>query len=302
MHSTDFKSQLDVFSNQVVVTPQFEHAHNALCKMLLFGGTPAGGRFMLLTGESRTGKTHAVRLFAYNHPASFIDGSKHEPVVHLELQGKATESGTATQMLAALSDLKPRQGTVEQKHARVVKHIRTLGVKLLIVDEAHHLVERKPGQQNRLYAATESFKYISNVTGCSMVFVGIPAIESIVEVNDQFAQRTTHCIRITEYDLTDPDDLEDYGDIVREMCGMLPIKVDAQLLDDAVMPEWHLATRGRIGNLSELLRASAVYAFYAGQKVIDLDALRIAYRDLGVANITGRDFFKQKKSKKAVKC
>lgn len=290
-----FIEKLDRFAKQTIDTPEYEAAWVALDNMRNFGSTPGGGRFMLLKGKSRSGKSHLLTAYTKRHPGLVTGYRTEAPVVRLELQGKATEAGTASQILRALNDLKPAQGRTDEKNERIIAHIRDLGVKLLIIDEAHHLVERKPGQQDRLYAATESFKYISNRTGCAIAFVGLPVIDSIAEVNQQLAQRTTQNLELRAFDGDNKEDRYIFTRIVKMMCGGAPVKMDAYLLEEPIIEFFRRATLGLIGNLSELIRAASIHAFMTQRETIDLSTLQEVYPKLGVAYFTEENPFERLK-------
>jgi hypothetical protein len=291
IEEAEFRQKIADFDSILIKTSAVAYAFEGLEKLLKYGGTRGGARFMLLSGDSRSGKSHIARAFEQRYPREHLNGRTRAPVVYVELQGKTTESGTPSQILRALGDVAPAKGTIEEKHSRIITHIRDLGVRLLIVDEAHHLVERKPGQQNRLYAASEWFKFILNNSGCSMVFAGLPVIKSIVDVNPQFAQRTVKGAELPAYDHALDKPRREYAKVVRQLCQEAPIQVAPHLLDDRGISRFHLATRGLVGNMWELLRWAAINAYHDNHDTIDLKVLAKTYQELGVSQWTRHNFF-----------
>lgn len=80
----------------------------------------------------------------------------------------ATRSGT---ILAGLGAAASSRATEADLTRRLVHHLRRMGVRVLILDEAQHRVDRKTGKF--AYETADWLKILSN-SGISVVIAGLP--------------------------------------------------------------------------------------------------------------------------------
>ena len=139
-----------------------------------------------LIGPSRVGKTSACDAI------TFIANKGLTPeqmaVVYVPIGSNPTFRGIQTKIGAALGlrDIPSRATTDEITH-RLIKQTRSKGARMIILDEAQHLVERS--LQKRLHGTTDWLKSFVDSAGVSCVLSGLPSLTRLLALDDQLAAR-----------------------------------------------------------------------------------------------------------------
>jgi hypothetical protein len=195
---------------------------------------PAGqheGRGIAVIGEPRAGKTTMLRRIFQEHPAfpGYGQEGSRCPLVSVIPQGACTLSRFTIDTLRKLgmpvSDV-PRQ---EQRIAHMVRdHMRLMGVKVLHVDEAHHITQ--PANAIQIKKIINVFKclMIDDEWPIGLVFSGIPEIIGAIRQDRQLQARFKF---IFMAGLTVAADARKIGGIVRQLAGLAKLEIAAEHVD-----------------------------------------------------------------------
>src|SRR5260370_18379211 len=96
---------------------------------------------LLVIGETNNGKTTLVRRFSRLHPAQDNPGGENTivPVLLLQAPPFPEEGRLYDSILDALNAPYPPSESAGKKQVPVTKLLRTVGLRMLIIDEIHHL-------------------------------------------------------------------------------------------------------------------------------------------------------------------
>ena len=97
---------------------------------------------LLIVGDTNNGKTMIVSRFQHQHPASDNPTGEHitVPVLLVQAPPIPDEGRFYANILEALAaPYKPR-GSAGERQMQVIRLLRTIGTRMLIIDEIHHIL------------------------------------------------------------------------------------------------------------------------------------------------------------------
>jgi hypothetical protein len=127
---------------------------------------------IMLLGESGVGKSTLLVMYAKNYPAIEHEELTEVPVLYVVLGPSPTPKTLAHTLLKALGDPKWNVGREVELTARLVFLIWQCRVRLVIIDEANHLIDR--GGEKTLHTSADWIKRLVDATRASCVLAGIP--------------------------------------------------------------------------------------------------------------------------------
>ena len=142
---------------------------------------------------------------------------------------------------------------VDKKQFQVLKLLRYVGLKMLIVDEVHHVLA---GSLHRQRAFLNVLKYLSNELKISIVGVGTKDAFQAIQTDPQFANRFEP-VGIPRWELN-----EAFLRLLLSFEKVLPLKLPSNLHQDELARSLYSMSEGYIGELSALLNQAAVYAVH----------------------------------------
>ena len=144
-----------------------------------------------------------------------------------------------------------------------------LGVRMLIIDEIHHLIAGSNGRQR---AFLNVIKYLSNELMLPIVAVGTNEAFNAVRVDPQIANR------FLPIELPRWRNNTDFRRLLRSFEALLPLQRASELAQPEMALRLSLVSEGTIGELSTLLNQAAIEAIIGGEERITDHVLdRIAW-------------------------
>ncbi|MCY1292554.1 Bacterial TniB protein [compost metagenome] len=213
---------------------------------------------MLVIGRTNNGKTDLVKRFAARHLPSENPGGEHilVPVLFVQTPPKPTEAGFYAELVRPLLKRVPN-GSVGDKRARVIEILRSVQLKVLIVDEMHNMLAcTGPAQHEFLNV----IKYLTNELQISIVGVGDDTLIRAVGIDPQIQNRFEPAV-LPRWKAGD-----EFNRLLLSFEKILPLRNASNLTDPLLARKLAALCEGTIGDLSLLLNSATRYAI---QKKVD---------------------------------
>lgn len=223
--------------------------------------TQTGFKAALILGPSGVGKTRISEEFQRRN-----DGDRTEenlskgiyPLPRIGMESGPTTRTTAKAIYEEVTGLFDTRGTEDEFKARLAKVIREAGVRGIILDEIHHLVdERAQSAQHRTNVAN----FLKRLTEhCPLFIFGTRKASALLSNNPEWSRRISYSVELDAYPFRKKSEKQFFQGIVARL--LKPVAdVDCRIL---VQPEGlaqlHAATQGRLGFILPLLEKSLRYA------------------------------------------
>lgn len=153
----------------------------------LAGLTP---RIEWLVGPSRVGKTMLLQALARAYPSERVNGRRQVPVLVVPIPPSISPKLLPISVLTALGVPLPQRGLASGVMVnRMADQLRLAGTRVLIFEEASHLVE--PGSKVPPRAAGDWIKAVHDELNVSILMFGVPRLRKLLEANEQLRLRAS---------------------------------------------------------------------------------------------------------------
>jgi Cdc6-like AAA superfamily ATPase len=207
---------------------------------------------LTLLGESGVGKTTILIKYRDDHPVIEHDELTEVPVLYVAIGPSPTPKALASAILRALGDPKCDVGKEIDLTYRLILLIRMCRVRLIIIDEVNHLIDR--GGDKTHHVAADWIKRLVDATRVSFVLAGIPRASRLLEKNDQLRSRFREVIEIKRFSVeTESDKLEFRGVLGSFKKQYLRDVPALDISSDTMARKFAFATDGRLRDIRRLL-------------------------------------------------
>lgn len=208
---------------------------------------------MLLVAPSFNGKTSILRRFVSQHLPDLDPESEVTicPVVMVEAPPKPDIADFYTRILDALMTPYKPTASVSEKYSQIKRLFRQMDVRMLIVDEIHHLIA---GSLNRQQEFRNALKSLGNETQICMVAAGIEDAYNAFNTDPQMSSRFTP----EELPVWRPNN--EFGSLLATLELRMPLRLPSNLKDPATMLAIHTRGEGTLGDMCDLVKELAVDA------------------------------------------
>ncbi|WP_432723880.1 TniB family NTP-binding protein [Jeongeupia wiesaeckerbachi] len=224
---------------------------------------------LLVVGDTNNGKTMLVQRFCAHHPADDNPGGDgvRVPVLFVQAPPIPDEGRFYNAILELLfAPYKPND-RVDKKQFQVIKLLKYVGLRMLVIDEIHHVMA---GNLNKQRTFLNVIKYLGNELQVPIVAVGTRDAFRALQTDPQLANRFEPAL-LPRWDFD-----TDFLRLLASFERMLPLRLPSQLHDTTLATRLFSMSEGYIGELSRLLTMASVRAVEAGKERIDekvLDAI-----------------------------
>lgn len=221
---------------------------------------------MLLVAPSFNGKTSILRRFMSLHQPD-LDATNEVticPVVMVEAPPKPDISDFYTRILDVLMAPYKPTASVQEKYSQIKRLFRQMEVRMLIVDEIHHLIA---GSLNRQQEFRNALKSLGNETMVAIVAAGIEDAYNAFNTDPQMSSRFT------------PEELplwkanNEFGSLLATLELRMPMKQPSNLKDPSTMLAIHTRSEGTLGDMCDFVKELAVDAIRSKAERITLDRI-----------------------------
>ncbi|MBI5922997.1 MAG: TniB family NTP-binding protein [Betaproteobacteria bacterium] len=222
----------------------------------------------LIVGRPLMGKSTIIDAFLRNHRASDNpDGNAAVvPVVMVQYPETASE-GVYPVILSKLNARMPVNAKPQALREATVKLLRAVGMKILLIDELHNVME---GSANAQRKGLNSIKFLMNELRRPVVAAGTLEVFNAIQTDPQISSRLR---RLPLERFKDDAQFQELL-ILFEMA--LPLRM-ASGLDDPVLSSFIFErTMGIVGHVADLLNSAAIQAINYGVEKITEEVIRNA--------------------------
>lgn len=222
---------------------------------------------ILIVGDTNNGKTMLAQRFKGLHPA--IDNPSGDgilaPVLLVQAPPIPDEGRFYNAILELLFAPYKSSERVDKKQFQAIKLLRYVGLKVLIIDEIHHILA---GNLNRQKAFLNVIKYLGNELQISIVGVGTRDAFRALQTDPQLSNRFEP-VTLPRWEMD-----HDFQRLLASFERMLPLKQASNLADQELASTLYAMSEGYIGELSRLLSGASALAINSGTEQISAKLLK----------------------------
>lgn len=221
---------------------------------------------ILLVSDSNNGKTRILDRFEKLNKSYIndINGELHVPSLYIEAPVEPDERRFYNLILEALFAPINASEKIEVRQSRVIHLLKKTNVKLLMIDEIHHVLA---GTMNKQRTFLNIIKSLSNNTKISFVCAGTKAAFNAINTDTQLINR------FEPYILTNWRYNNEYSKLLKSFEQVLPLRKKTDLTDTNLSKQILFKSEGLLGEISKILELSSILAIKSGHEKIDLEIL-----------------------------
>ncbi|VVD60812.1 TniB family NTP-binding protein [Pandoraea cepalis] len=194
MNSHDIYNAIKRFDEDYILFPPFVAATQSIETNLGLYRETGLAQHLLVLGESGTGKSSLCRWIGQKYQRFELSDRDILPALIVTVPPAATIASVAESMLVKLGDPSPAMGTISSKTARVITLCRECRVEIVLFDEAQHVHDR--GKTATHYMVGDWIKSLIDELSVPTVFLGLPRLEQLLQVNEQLRRRFSRRLRL----------------------------------------------------------------------------------------------------------
>jgi len=214
---------------------------------------------LMVVGESGVGKSTLLEKYVTKHPPIQHDEFTEVPVLYVPLGPSPTPRILASTILQRLGDPKWNMGREIELTARLVFLIKQCRVRVVIIDEANHLVDR--GGEKTLHTAADWLKRLVDATRVSYVIAGIPRVRRLLATNDQLRDRFREVVEIDRFSVATQFTEREFRSVLKVYKGYLRQLPTVDIASGAFAQLMAFATDGRLRDIRRLLVRAVELAY-----------------------------------------
>lgn len=230
---------------------------------------------LFIVGDPGTGKTWLVKRFAADYPREERKPVTSVPVLLVNVPAKCSLKRLPGAILEALGSPLWNVGDEEQRSHQLETLLKKCGVKLVILNEANHLVDR--GKEKSHYLLADWIKLISERANVPFALAGIPRLKLLLEVNEQLADRVCEVVTVEPFGV-DERCKNQMVTALQAFDKLLEGIDRIPLADPANARLFAFATAGRLRRIRRMLVEAVQVAAEMPKPRIDLEVLAQVFR------------------------
>ena len=242
----------------------YPKAHEALNKLEELLTYPQSHRMpnLLIVGDTNNGKTMLVQRFCKQHKASDnLEGeAANVPVLYLQAPPVPDEGRFYNAILERLFAPYKSGDRADRKLFQAIKIMKAVGLRLLIIDEIHHILA---GSMTKQKAFLNVIKYLGNELEIPIVGVGTKDAFRAIQTDLQLSNRFDH-LSIPRW-----HNDEDYLRLLASFEQIIPLRNPSHLVEGPLADKIYSMTEGYLGEVARLLVKAGVQAVASSKELID---------------------------------
>ncbi|MCH7377095.1 TniB family NTP-binding protein [Aeromonas sp. MR19] len=260
----------------VIFHPQCQTAFDAIRDAYLMSAQVGFPQHLLCVGQSGTGKSTLKSLIFDEYPPELLPDRELLPVLCVDTPSQPTIRNMAEAMLVQLGEPCFMRGSAIDKTNRILNLIKEKQVRLIIVDELQHFIDR--GRRRAPLEVSDWLKTLIDQSQVSTVLMGLPRCEQILQVNEQLRRRYGRRLELNPFSIESPHEQSIFAGVITHFDQKLGLKRPLQL-DGDLLRRFHFATNGIIDYVVRLMTGSYAWATQHSVPAIDRSVLGRAFVD-----------------------
>ncbi|MCW5651744.1 MAG: TniB family NTP-binding protein [Ramlibacter sp.] len=222
---------------------------------------------MLLVAPSYNGKTSILEHFLSLHSPDLdpLGDVTICPVVMIEAPASPDISGFYSRILDALMAPYKPAAAPQEKNSQIKILFRQMGVRMLIIDEIHHLIA---GSLNRQREFRNALKSLGNEAKIVIVAAGIEDAYSAFNVDPQMSSRFTP-VTLPYWKADNA-----FGGLLHSLERRTPLRRASNLKEPGKVREIHSRSEGTLGDMCDLFKELAIEAIRTKTEEITLERIQ----------------------------
>lgn len=221
---------------------------------------------MLIVGETHNGKTALLEQFIKQHPISRDDREEgiNLPVVKVQAPPIPDEKKLYNNIMDSLNLPYRVNDKIEQKHRQIVHVMKETNVKLLLIDEIHHVLAGSPTKQ-RIFL--NIIKYLANDLCISIVCAGTKDAMAAIGIEPQLANRFEP-FGLPKWKLDN-----EYLKLLASFERIMPLKFRSNLYNKDLSATILSMSEGYLGEISDIIKRATIEAVKNGTEKVTVETL-----------------------------
>lgn len=222
---------------------------------------------LLIYGDTGMGKTKIIRKFLRDHPACFDHGTgvTSMPVVAMQMPAEPIERDIYSELLTALGAPGPADGATHRLKEVCRRLLRSMGARMLIIDEIHAMLAGSFRQQ-RIFL--NAIRFLANDLRIPLVCAGTDLARQALLTDPQLAERfeafhLRHCKNDARL-----------AQLLASLATILPLRRPSNLAAPAIRTRVLDLTDGVTVRIFRLIETVAVEAIRSGAECITVDSFQ----------------------------
>jgi Cdc6-like AAA superfamily ATPase len=237
------------------------------------GGEP---EHLMVIGDTGVGKSRLLQKFAKKFPPVHHDTYTELPVVYVEVPSNCTPKKLLSEILATMGSPFAGRGDASQLTRQLKTLVGQCKVRMVLLDEANHLVER--GTNKSFFQMADALKELANTSNLTLVVAGVAQTRALIEANDQLRSRFRDVIELKAFSAETPAHEAQFKGVLDALQGLLGPYGGTALSEPMRARKLLHACGGRLRELRKLLvRAIQTASTRANCKLTESD-LHTAFR------------------------
>jgi Cdc6-like AAA superfamily ATPase len=244
---------------------KFRHVvdiHNRMNELMQYSCQSEEPEYLVLLGETGVGKSTLLKRFLKDHPRIEHPEFTEIPVLYAEIPSRCTIKMLVSHLLSEMRSPFWNRGDELERTRQFVKLLKTTKVRLILLDEVNHLVDR--GKEKSHYTVGDWVKQLGTRSGLPIVLTGIPRSKQLFETNEQLADRFGEIVYIEPMSAEeqDPHSIRSAMTVFKTVLGDLDT---IDLTTSSALKCFAYASGGRLRGIRRIL-VRAVELAYANAK------------------------------------
>ena len=242
----------------------FDQAGLALARLENLLTYPARDRMpcLLIYGDTGMGKTKIVRKFERAHPPKFcqVTGVDRRPVVVAQVPSEPIERDLYRELLSSMGAPAMAGGTLAREKDVCRALLRTVGAKMIILDEVNGMPAGTYRQQ-RIFL--NAIRFLANDLRVPLVCAGTDLARQALLTDGQLAERF-EALHLKPW----KNDAA-FAGLLKSLGHILPLREPSDLTGTATRARVHALTSGVTARIFRLIETAAEAAVHSGRERLD---------------------------------
>lgn len=221
---------------------------------------------ILLIGDSNNGKTALLNKFIKSNQ-SYVEEETNKlivPTLLIQAPPEPDERRFYNAILESIFAPYSSSEKIEMKQQRVIHLLKKVELRLLIIDEIHHVLA---GNLSKQRSFLNVLKFLSNELKISMICSGTREAFNAIQTDPQLANRFEPKV------LKKWKNDEEYLRLLASFESLLPLKEPSMLIESSLSTKILAMSEGLIGEVSKILELASILAIESGVEKINRNIL-----------------------------